>query len=399
MAKKLNINASVCDVRKVQEETLANFDTVEINAALLITGARAQALLARYSVNLNAASTIILDDETTLNTINGKATFSGRNTPNGRQFLIVNGTITVTPDAGDALRQYMGLVVNGAAYCPESLTTVLASKGTINGKLFTYPDGAVVLKNNAVIDRSFALRAEGRLYWAAKRLIAVDGDIDCEALAAKGIRFSSEEAYIAESLAEDLAPLFDPDTRLIILPDGVSVVQDDLTLNAAGLRRYSAGLLVLGDLRLSGDCGDALGELEYLQVEGDVYLSESLAGALNDVPETVFDGDVHYLPGTPLFDKAKLTVDKALLDAFPDGLTLVNCAKVTLDDELTPADVLEHLSFYDCSKAICKPALQSAVSAVSTLNINIAINDQPEEDTEEENAPDTMIANASTYTM
>ena len=230
-------------------------------------------------------NTIDLDDETTLNTINGKTLFTGRNTPNGRQFLIVNGMMTITPDAGDALRQYMGLLINGMVYCPDSLATVLASKAMMNGKVETYPDGAVVLKNNAVIDRAFALRAEeGRLYWADKRLIAVDSDLDGAALAAKGVRFSTQEAYLSESLAEDLAPLFDADTRLVILPDGTAVEQDDLTLSGVSLRRFGDSLLVLGDLRLTEDCAEPLSNLEYLQVEGDVYLPESLADALGRHP-------------------------------------------------------------------------------------------------------------------
>ena len=66
-----------------------------------------------------------------------------------------------------------------------------------------------------------------------KRLIAVDSDLDGAALAAKGVRFSTQEAYLSESLAEDLAPLFDADTRLVILPDGTAVEQDDLTPQAA----------------------------------------------------------------------------------------------------------------------------------------------------------------------
>ncbi len=146
--KKLNINAAVCDARKVQEETLANFESIDINGALFITSPNARAMMSRHNVRINCSKSIDLDDETTLNTINGKTTFTGRNTPNGRQYLLINGTMTITPDAGDALRQYMGMTINGTVYCPDFLATVLASKASINGKLYTYPEGAVILKNN-----------------------------------------------------------------------------------------------------------------------------------------------------------------------------------------------------------------------------------------------------------
>ena len=76
-------------------------------------------MMARHNVHINCSKSIDLDDETTLNTLNGKTTFTGRNTPNGRQYLLINGTLTITPDAGDALRQYMGMSINGTVYCPR----------------------------------------------------------------------------------------------------------------------------------------------------------------------------------------------------------------------------------------------------------------------------------------
>lgn len=380
MGKKLVIDTMFCDLRKMQESTLAQYDSIRISAMIVMTNARARELMSRYPFEMDCMHTLDLDDETTLNTLNGKTLFTGRNTPNGRQYLVVNGMMTITPDAGDALRQYMGMMINGMVYCPDSLATVLASKAAVNGKVETYPDGAVVLRSNAVLDRAFALRAEpGRLYWAAKRLIAVDSALDGEELAARGVRFAAREAYLAESLAESLAPLFDPDTQLTILPDGVTVEQDDLTLNGTALRRLGDSLVVLGDLRLTEDCAEALSNLEYLQVEGDIYLPESLADALDAVTETLFDGEVHYLAGKPLYGKMELTVDQSLLDAFPDGLTLVDCKSVTLAASLTSAAVLEHLAFYDCKDITCPAALESAVRAVSTGVGGVTLSDAPEE--------------------
>ena len=199
-----------------------------------------------------------------------------------------------------------------------------------------------------MLDKAFALRAESRLYWAAKRLIAVDEELDGEELAAKGARFMVPEAYVSESLATAWAPLFDADTRMVVLPDGTSVVQDDLTLNAAGLRRYGDSLLVLGDLYLTADCAEPWGIWNTCRWRGTFTCPRTWPTPLDAVTETVLDGEVFYLPGKPLFGKLKMTVDKNLLDAFPDGLTLVACPKVYLADDLTPADVLEHLSLFDC---------------------------------------------------
>ena len=224
----------------------------------------------------------------------------------------------------------------------------------------------------------------------------MDSDLDGAALAAKGVRFSTQEAYLSESLAEDLAPLFDADTRLVILPDGTAVEQDDLTLSGVSLRRFGDSLLVLGDLRLTEDCAEPLSNLEYLQVEGDVYLPESLADALDAIPDTILDGEVHYLPGKPLYDKMELTVDKALLDAFPDGLTLVDCKDVTLDDSLTPSDVLDHLAFYNCKSICCPDGLQSAVRAVAVGPVSIGKDEQADAAPAD---PDTQHIEAMSYTL
>src|SRR5699024_4371264 len=145
MGKKLVIDTMFCDLRKMQESTLAQYDSIRISAMIVMTNARARELLSRYPFEMDCMHTLDLDDETTLNTLNGKTLFTGRNTPNGRQYLVVNGMMTITPDAGDALRQYMGMMINGMVYCPDSLATVLASKAAVNGKVETYTDGAVVL--------------------------------------------------------------------------------------------------------------------------------------------------------------------------------------------------------------------------------------------------------------
>ena len=79
-----------------------------------------------------------------------------------------------------------------------------------------------------------------------------------------------------------------------------------------------------------------------------------------------------------MFDKLKLKVDKNLLDAFPDGLTLVGCTDVTLADDLTSADVIDRLAFYDCKTVTCPTALESAVQAVSSDVNSIALSDAPD---------------------
>src|SRR5699024_8044933 len=97
MSKKLVIDTMFCDLRKMQESTLGQYDSIKVSTMIAVTNARARELMSRYPIEMDCLHTIDLDDETTLNTLNGKTLFTGRNTPNGRQYLVVNGTMTVTP--------------------------------------------------------------------------------------------------------------------------------------------------------------------------------------------------------------------------------------------------------------------------------------------------------------
>ena len=48
MAKKLTIDTMFCDLRKVQEETLAQYESIEVDAMMVVVTPRVRELLARY---------------------------------------------------------------------------------------------------------------------------------------------------------------------------------------------------------------------------------------------------------------------------------------------------------------------------------------------------------------
>ena len=62
--KKLVINTAVCDARKVKEETLANYEKITVNAALLFTTPESHKLLHGYNVVMNCADVMELDKDT-----------------------------------------------------------------------------------------------------------------------------------------------------------------------------------------------------------------------------------------------------------------------------------------------------------------------------------------------
>lgn len=393
MAKKLEIKTVLCDMRKVQEETLAGYESIAVNASLALVSSRVRALLAQYPVTLNCMQVLDLDEDVTFSTVNGVTELTGSNAPNGKQFLLVNGSLCVSPDAGDALRQYIGITVNGTLQCPRSLLGRMGNL-QVNGKTYAYPDGAILLKRTAVLDPLFLLRARQGVYWAAKRIVAVDARLDGEALAARGVRFSAPEAILSGSLAPALAPLFDNETDLIVVPDGTSVVQDDLTLTDAALRRYGPKLYVLGDLTLTEDSRGAMRQLSFLHVNGDVTLPAALAEEFAALDAEYGELSVVQAQGRTLSGLTHATISRAMLLKEEDGLRLLGCAYIDLDEDIEPQLILERLTLTGCAHIGCTPEQRDALYSVAS-NCALIGDGAPEAP----KAPDIQVIDGLNYVM
>lgn len=167
MAKKMVINCANCDARKVTEETLSAYESVMINAATVFVSPETKELLNRYGATMNCANVMELDADVEVSTVNGSAQIDSSDVVTGRKYLTVNGSLEIGPDTQDVLERYVGISVNGSVTCPESISAYLG-KIKVNGATTCYPDGAIILKRSAVVDRLFALRAKQRLYWSVE---------------------------------------------------------------------------------------------------------------------------------------------------------------------------------------------------------------------------------------
>ena len=383
MKKNLKVEAAVLDLRHLTEETLAGYGQIKMEAALVLTGPDTEPLLANHAVELEAALTQRCDDETTVNVVNGKMTLNAAGKPEGKAVLIVNGKLDIAADAADTLRAYEKIIVNGKALCPESLAGLVARVCAINGKLSVYPDEAVVLKGTVRLDRLFLLRAQKRLYWTDQRFVAMDPRLDAAALAAKGVHFAAPRVLLAESFAETLLPLFNEDAEVTILPEGTTLVDDDLELTSRGIRRYGTRIHVLGDVTVAAEAAEALAELEYLHASGDVLLPAALEDAFYGIPDTGYQ-ELRVLRGKLLEGcvNAKINAKALALDA--DGISCVDCATVTLDPALTPEEILTKLHLSSCAVVRCTAAQEAAVMAVSTDAGCIRVTDAPKTEPDEE---------------
>ena len=376
MPKKMIINCANCDARKVTEETLAAYETIVINAASILVSPETKELMNRYGVVMNCASVKELEADVEVNAVNGSAQIKSTDVAAGKRYLTVNGSLTIGPDTRKVLEQYVGISVNGSVTYPESVSAYL-TKMTVNGSATSYPDDAIVLKRNAVIDRLFALRAKNSLYWSAKRMIMVDPQLDAVILEKKGAKFSAKEMIIAESKVEGMIGLIDEKADILIVPDGTAVILDDVELDELAFKKHGSKLYVVGDLKVKEEAAGVLDQLEYLNVRGDALVTESLkkrlAAALTEI-----SGEVKILKkpkGRHICDKLALRITKWLLEQEKDGISVSDCMKVTLDADISNDLILEKLSFRDCMQIKCSPEQEAAVMAVSEDVMTIGTND------------------------
>lgn len=366
MAKKLLINCATCDARNALEENYAHYEQITVNCATVLTSPSAKAMMNKLPFTLNCANVLEVEGAVDFRTINGSSEIkSGDVVPTSKYYMLVNGALTIGPDTQAQLAQCVGMTINGSLTCPESIYATLTGVN-VNGSTTCYPDGAIVLKRNAVIDKLFVLRAKNNLYWSGRRMIMVDPELDATKLKAKGATFSTKEVILSQSKVEELIDLIDEKAEIIIVPDGTSVVLDDIRLDADTLRRYGKQLYVIGDVTVTEDA-DILDELTYLNIRGDVKVPQELKEKLLAVL-TEISGEIKIAKpkGATLEDKPIVKITKWMLEQQPMGIDVCDCAVVKIADDIPKELIVERLHIEDCGVVRCCEELEDAVTMICT---------------------------------
>lgn len=397
---KKKINTAICDAREVSEESLKGFESITINTSILITNERSRELFSKYPVTLNAARTIDVPNgaDCRLQSINGKYEI-GPDANGAGTVLMVNGKLTFTDGSLDAAKSFDRIIINGKAILPKSFMGQLANID-VNGASAYYPDGAAIIKTNTQIDALFIKRAKSKLYYCSGELFMLDTALEASELIEKGLVFCAKKILIAEGLVDKLISQIDEETELVIVPDGTRLVDDDLELTEKALRKYGTKLCVCGDVSI--DDASALAALEYLYAQDTVKLNKKLEDAFNELnciyDELKFiDPDAGYIADRPF-----VKIGAAALKQYPNGLYIEDCAMVTLDKELDPADIIEKLHIVDCAQIVCSKEQEDAVNIIAEDVASIKT--ESENDTESAGAPcdddkDTIKVNAAEYKM
>ena len=367
--KKMIVNCATCDMRTVSEETLQAYEQIVVNAATVLVTAKTKELIHRYNLMLNAADVHEIPEGEDVRLIqqNGSYHLTGDSAPREGELsmLMVNGSLTIGDDALEAAQAYYSIQVNGSVLLPKSMAGKLGNL-SVNGSTDTYPDGAILLRRNAVIDRTFPLRVrENALYWASRRLVFTDAELNVEKLAEKGVRFASRLALIAESLAEAVTPLLTEDTDILVVPDGTKFANGYAIMDRRFLKKHGTKLYINGDLIVKPEAADVIPEIEYLYVNGQVKIPQDLVDAFEEIGAEYEELVIQKPYGKVIEDVVRAAVDTKLLEKYPDGVQVTDCAMVRIAKDVAPELILERLAIADCAKVFCTEEQEAAVSAVS----------------------------------
>ena len=148
-----------------------------------------------------------------------------------------------------------------------------------------------------------------------------------------------------------------------MVADGCSYVPGDAVLDAAFIKKNGSRIYVDGSLRLEEGCTSLLPQIEKLYVNGDVELAGEQKDAFLEV-DAVYR-KLQEQKGDLILGQLKVTVDRAMFAAHPEGICLKGCVSVKIDEAVTPEQILERLHAVGCVEILCSEAQRSAVIAVS----------------------------------
>ncbi len=388
--KVFRLNCDVCDARNMREDEFEGYDRAEICADIIFMNERSRKLFERCRVSLSADLALDLGDEDVdVQIKNGAAEIKSGSAGEKKSVLIVNGMLSIAPGTQETLKQYAAIIVNGMLSCPKSLEPCLG-KTVVNGKTEYYPDDCIILKKRAVIDRYFPVRAaEQAKYYAAKKVIMTDKELDAQALLQKGVRFVTPRVLVTEALAQSVLPMFDMETDIKVVPDSCCYMEGDVCLEEALVHKSGGRLYVDGDLILKKESGSLLGRMEYLSVDGSAKLPECLRAAF-------LESDAEYerilvQKENRVERKLSITVDQEMLKGYTGGICFEQCVKVRIGETVSAAQIRELLQFVNCAEVSCTGEQRSAVELVSENVAKISVPDDAAEKALEENGVNICV--------
>ena len=144
--------------------------------------------------------------------------------------------------------------------------------------------------------------------------------------------------------------------------------------------------------------------MEYLNVRGNAAVAAEWKSLLMEKAE--ISGDVKPLRGRYIDDKMSVRVSKWMLEQEKDGLSISDCMKVKIDEDIPSELIMSRLSIRDCMNVVCKPEQEAALGAVCEDVLKIGSGDEMDIGgfmggifNGGKELPDTKVINAGEYVL
>ncbi len=360
--KKLVANATICDARNVSENVLDQYESIAINAALMLVSEEAKELLAKHDVNINAADILEVSKDAEVIAENGRYELNAGTLFNKEVVLVVNGSLCLQKDVSpETIERIHKIIVNGSVEYPDTLAGKMPSI-KVNGSIVTYPGDAVRLKKRFILDKSFILRAKDTRYYAHDSVIITDETLDIDALLKKGASFITGKAVIAEKIFESAVSLFDEKSDIKMIPEGYVYMQG-CTLTNALVSKNGGRIWIDGNLKIDNESEKALHDLESAVIEGSIITSRKYEKII--LSKDIRYSDIQFVREKVLEDKGIIKVDMRMLNKYEGGITIIDCGIVNIDEEATPDVLEEKLEIVECGLVNCYPDQRGAVELIS----------------------------------
>lgn len=367
---KLMVNCDVCDARKAKIEELSRYESIVINTNVMLIDERSKAVLNSLPINCNAVEFLEMEGEVETIAINGHYELNDSIRVTQNSLLIVNGHLTIQPSAAEVIGNFKKIFVNGSLQYPQSMTSLL-QKVRLNGCSECIPDGCEVLRNpNFTVSKYFPDMAEkGRTYYARDSIILWDASVVIDTLLQKNVRFVAPQFICTEKLLSQAAVMFDENTEFMEIPADCAFLNGDVLLSVDLAEHNNGRMFINGNLTLNQESTPALRKMQKLVVNGEVSLPQNQLYEFKKLNAQY--QILNVIKGQRIKNQLEVKIDRTLLNAGRGSFSIVNCVCVTIDEDISPEEILGRLEFLNCACIKCSPNQRSAVETVGKNTAHI----------------------------
>lgn len=386
--KNLEIDAGFVNAMNLTEEIAQMYNKITIDAGALITSDSSQKVLNKYGAEVDAGCVANFPDGTNFICSNGVHTITPSDTVDESTAALINGKLLVEPGCRETIKRYKKIIVNGVAIYPSDISV---SNLQCNGKTIVYPADARLIDKSVDVDDIFCIRAEeNEKIYATGSIYFIDMDVDLQLLADKKVHLIGEKAFVYQSLLKPALQVLDKKVDVEVIPDGCAIVKNDMELCEDIVERNGSKIYSFGSVFIPAEAKAALEKIEYLRSSENTYVCREIPQDLLKICRAA--GEVILYSGKLFYKQSSITVDENLLNAHPEGISLMKISHISIDPALSVDALKAGLKeIVKCSHISCTSEQKGYISTIAKKISMISCDEQ--DDKENENGQPTKDNN------